>query len=77
MRIPVDNLDLESQFGGGKVTVSSLRIGALGGWADLSGSVALNERLDADLHLKVAGMVPEKLLADPSPDFSVSGAARS
>jgi hypothetical protein len=66
LRIPVDNLDLESQFADGKVTVPSLRIWALGGSADLSGSVALNERLDADLHLKVAGMTPEKLLADPS-----------
>ncbi|MGD0140305.1 MAG: hypothetical protein ABSD28_15645 [Tepidisphaeraceae bacterium] len=66
MRIPVDNLDLKSQFADGNVTMSWLRIRALGGSADLSGSVALNERLDADLHLKVAGMVPEKLLADPS-----------
>jgi len=66
LRIPVDHLDLESQFADGKVTVPSLRISALGGWAGLSGSVALNESLDADLHLKVAGMVPEKLLADPS-----------
>jgi hypothetical protein len=66
LHVPVDNLDLETQFAGGKVTVPSLRIWALGGWADLSGSVALNETLDADLHLKVAGMVPEKLLADPS-----------
>ncbi|MGD0389482.1 MAG: hypothetical protein ABSC42_11060 [Tepidisphaeraceae bacterium] len=66
LRIPVDNLDLETQFAGSKVTVPSLRIGALGGWVDLSGSVALNERLDADLRLKIAGIVPEKLLADPS-----------
>ena len=65
----------------------SLKIDALGGSADLSGSATLNDRLDADLHLKVAGMVLEKLLADPALasanaarldlDFNVAGSLMS
>ena len=66
LRIPVDNLDLDARFADGKADLPSLKIAALGGWADLSGSATLNERLDADLHLKVAGMVLEQLLANPA-----------
>ncbi len=71
MRLPVDNLRLDARFGDGKAVLSSLKISALGGTADLSGDMTLNDRLDADLHLKVAGLVPEKLLANAarmSPD---------
>lgn len=63
-RIPVDNLDLKSTFADGAVGLSWLKIAALGGTADLRGAVALNDRLDGDLHLNIAGMVLEKLLAD-------------
>lgn len=66
MHLPVDNLELDARFGDGKVVLPSLKIAALGGTIDLSGDVALNDRLDADLHLKVAGLVPEKLLANPA-----------
>jgi hypothetical protein len=87
LRIPVDNLDLDANFDDGNAILSSLKIVALGGWADLSGSATLNDRLDADLRLKVAGMVLEQLLANPalasvSParldlDFNVQGSIMS
>ncbi len=87
LRIPVDNLGLNARFDDGNALLSSLKIIALGGSADLSGSATMNDRLDADLHLKVAGMVLEKLLANPafasaSParldlDFNVAGSLMS
>ncbi|HEY1922911.1 MAG TPA: hypothetical protein VGG44_09205 [Tepidisphaeraceae bacterium] len=87
LRVPVDNLDLDARFADGKATLPSLKIVALGGSADLSGSATLNERLDADLHLKVAGMVLEKLFANQAMasgssarldlDFNVAGSLKS
>jgi hypothetical protein len=87
LRIPVDNLGLDARFDEGKALLSSLKIVALGGSADLSGSATLNERLDADLHLKVAGMVLEQLLANQALasgssarldlDFNVAGSLMS
>jgi|GEM_PF-2341526 len=62
-QLPVENLALSAKFADGKATLDSLNIAALGGTADLSGSATLNDRLDADLNLKVAGMVLENLLA--------------
>jgi hypothetical protein len=64
LKIPIDGLNLASSFGDGTVAVSSLKIAALGGTADLSGAIALNDRLDGDLHLNIAGMVPERLFAN-------------
>lgn len=64
--LPIDGVDMDSSFADGKATLTSLKISALGGAADLSGAVMLNKRLDADLHVKVADMVLEKLLANPA-----------
>ncbi len=87
LRIPVDNLDLDARFADGKADLPSLKIAALGGSAVLSGSATLNDRLDADLHLKVAGMVLEQLLAKVAPasgsparldlDFNFAGSVMS
>ena len=64
LRIPVEKFELETKYADSKVTLSKLWIESLGGAADLSGSLVLNDRLDAALHLNIAGMVPEKLLAN-------------
>jgi hypothetical protein len=87
LRVPVDSLDLDAKFADGKALLSSLKIVALDGSADLSGSATLNDRLDADLHLKVAGMVLEKLFANQAMasgasarldlDFNVAGSLKS
>jgi len=62
-RAPVESLGLTAQFADGKVLLPSLKISALSGTAELSGSATLNERLDANLRLKVAGMMLEDMLA--------------
>ncbi len=80
-KLPIENVDLNAKFAGGKADLTSMKIAALGGTADLSGSATLNDRLDADLSLKVSGMVLENLLKQgPGPnaakldlDFKVAG----
>ena len=66
LRIPVDNLSLDTRFEDRKVYLSLLRISALGGTADLSGAVDLNDRLDSVLRVNVASMTPAKLFTDPA-----------
>ncbi len=81
LHLPVENFELQAKFADGKVSLPSMKIAALGGTADLSGSATLNDRLDADLKLKVSGMVLENLLkTGPSAnaakldlDFKVAG----
>ncbi len=66
LHIPVDNLNLDARFEHHKVYMPLLRISALGGTADLTGSVDLNDRLDAALRLNIASMVPGMLFIDPA-----------
>ncbi|HET6251199.1 MAG TPA: hypothetical protein VFE47_26185 [Tepidisphaeraceae bacterium] len=66
LHIPVEHVELNSRFDKGTVTVPSLKIAALGGSVDFSGSAKLNDRLDTELHLKIAGVKPETLLANAS-----------
>jgi hypothetical protein len=65
MRLPVQNLELNARFGDGMAQLSYLKLATLGGSVDLSGKLWLDDRLDSDLHLNIAGLVPEKLLANP------------
>jgi hypothetical protein len=64
--IPVDNLSLEARFERHKVYLPLLRISALGGTADLSGAVDLNDRLDAVLRVNIASMFPGMLYSNPA-----------
>jgi hypothetical protein len=64
LRIPVEGFELDASYENKKVTLPKLEIEALGGSADLSGSLLLNDRLDARLRLRISKLVPEKLLAD-------------
>jgi len=66
MRVPIDHLDLEAALGNGQAAVNSLKITALDGSLLASGSVALNDPLDAALQVKVTGMILQQLLADPN-----------
>ena len=66
LRIPVDHLSLETRFENHKVYLPLLRISALGGTAAISGSVDLNDRLDAVLRVNVASMTPGMLFDDPA-----------
>jgi hypothetical protein len=66
LRIPIDNLSLDAHFEHHKVYMPLLRIAALGGTADLTGSIDLNDRLDAALRLNIASMVPGMLYVNPA-----------
>jgi hypothetical protein len=66
LRIPVDNLSLEARFEQRKVYMPLLRIAALGGTADVAGSVDLNDRLDSQLRVNISSMVPGRLVDSPA-----------
>jgi len=66
LRVPVDKLHLESDFNQGKVVLPMLSIAALGGTAVLSGSVALNDRLDSELSIMISSLAPGRVLANPN-----------
>ena len=66
LRIPVDNLSLDARFERHKVYLPLLRIAALGGTADLTGAVDLNDRLDAVLRVNIASMYPGMLYSNPA-----------
>jgi hypothetical protein len=61
----VDNLSRDARFEDRKIYLPLLRISALGGTADLSGAIDLNDRLDAVLRVIIASMAPGKLFANP------------
>jgi len=63
--VPISKLSFESQMQDGKVCVSSLTVKALKGTLEANGLIALNRRLDSDLHLDINDMVIDELFVKP------------
>lgn len=64
-RVPVDRMELTAQLKEGKALLPSLRIIALMGEMNITGSCVLNDKLDADVNVHAVDMLLEELLAHP------------
>jgi hypothetical protein len=64
VRLPIESLRMNASLADGLMNLSSTRLEALRGSAEASGSLRLNDRLDADLALRVNNMILDDTIRD-------------